>query len=264
MNAPDPATILDWYDRHARRLPWRVPPARSRKGERADPYHIWLSEVMLQQTTVAAVGPYFQEFLERWPRVQELAAAELDEVLTAWAGLGYYARARNLHKCANAVVHDYGGRFPDTEDGLRALPGIGPYTAAAIASIAFDRHAHTRGRQYRAGDVASLCGRNADAGCQTGAARTGSRADPAIAARGLCAGSDGSGGHDLHTPITALQSLSVARCLRGLCDRHDRSSAAPDPRNPCAPCAAPWPIGWCAVTAPSFCAVGRRRGSSAA
>ncbi len=141
MNAPDPATILDWYDRHARRLPWRVPPARSRKGERADPYHIWLSEVMLQQTTVAAVGPYFQKFLERWPRVQELAAAELDEVLTAWAGLGYYARARNLHKCANAVVHDYGGRFPDTEDGLRALPGIGPYTAAAIASIAFDRHA---------------------------------------------------------------------------------------------------------------------------
>jgi len=141
MNSPDPAPILDWYDRHARRLPWRVPPARSRKGERADPYHVWLSEVMLQQTTVAAVGPYFQEFLARWPRVQDLASAGLDEVLTAWAGLGYYARARNLHKCANAVVGEYGGVFPDTEYGLRALPGIGPYTAAAIASIAFDRHA---------------------------------------------------------------------------------------------------------------------------
>lgn len=141
MNAPDPATILKWYDRHARRLPWRVPPAKSKKGERADPYHVWLSEVMLQQTTVAAVGPYFQKFLERWPRVHDLAAAELDEVLTAWAGLGYYARARNLHKCARVVVGEQGGMFPDTEDGLRALPGIGPYTAAAIASIAFNRHA---------------------------------------------------------------------------------------------------------------------------
>ncbi|MDE0779996.1 MAG: A/G-specific adenine glycosylase [Alphaproteobacteria bacterium] len=141
MNTPDPAILLKWYDRHARRLPWRVPPARSRKGERADPYHVWLSEVMLQQTTVAAVRPYFQKFLERWPRIHDLAAAELDEVLTVWAGLGYYARARNLHKCATIVVAEHGGLFPDTEDGLRALPGIGPYTAAAIASIAFDCHA---------------------------------------------------------------------------------------------------------------------------
>lgn len=106
-----------------------------------DPYRIWLSEVMLQQTTVAAVAPYYQTFLERWPTVDALAAAPLDEVLTAWAGLGYYARARNLHKCAIAVSRELGGRFPDSEAGLAALPGIGPYTAAAIAAIAFERPA---------------------------------------------------------------------------------------------------------------------------
>ncbi|MDA0787210.1 MAG: A/G-specific adenine glycosylase [Proteobacteria bacterium] len=140
---PDPSatTILEWYDRHARRLPWRMPPSRSRRGEYADPYHVWLSEVMLQQTTVVTVGPYFRKFLARWPRVEDLAAADLDQVLTEWAGLGYYARARNLHKCARLVCDDHGGRFPDTEVGLRELPGIGPYTAAAIAAIAFGRTA---------------------------------------------------------------------------------------------------------------------------
>jgi A/G-specific adenine glycosylase len=141
MPEPKPATILEWYDRHARRLPWRMPPAQSRKGRRADPYHVWLSEVMLQQTTVVTVGPYFQKFLDRWPHVSDLAAAPLDDVLTAWAGLGYYARARNLHKCAQRVVYDHAGVFPDTEEGLRELPGIGPYTAAAIAAIAFNRNA---------------------------------------------------------------------------------------------------------------------------
>jgi len=139
MPDPSAATILEWYDRHARHLPWRIPPAQSRRGVRADPYRVWLSEVMLQQTTVVTVGPYFREFLERWPRVEDLAAADLDQVLTQWAGLGYYARARNLHKCARLVCSDHGGRFPDTEAGLRALPGIGPYTAAAIAAIAFGR-----------------------------------------------------------------------------------------------------------------------------
>ncbi|MCX7321493.1 MAG: A/G-specific adenine glycosylase [Hyphomicrobiales bacterium] len=129
-----PAQILAWYDRHRRRLPWRALP-----GETADPYRVWLSEIMLQQTTVAAVGPYFMKFLARWPTVSDLARASQDDVLRMWAGLGYYSRARNLHACAVAVLRDHGGVFPDTEAGLRALPGIGPYTASAIAAIAFER-----------------------------------------------------------------------------------------------------------------------------
>ncbi|GAA0537717.1 A/G-specific adenine glycosylase [Rhizomicrobium palustre] len=126
--------LLAWYDRHRRVLPWRALP-----GKKADPYRVWLSEIMLQQTTVQAVGPYFKDFLSRWPRVEDLAAAPLDEVLAAWAGLGYYARARNLHKAAKVVAEEMGGKFPDTAEGLRALPGVGPYTAGAIAAIAFDR-----------------------------------------------------------------------------------------------------------------------------
>src|SRR3954470_2745350 len=129
-----PALLLAWYDRHRRRLPWR-PPA----GERADPYRVWLSEIMLQQTGVKTVAPYFEKFLARWPGVAALGRASQDDVLRMWAGLGYYSRARNLHACAVAVVRHHGGRFPDTEEGLRALPGIGPYTASAIAAIAFDR-----------------------------------------------------------------------------------------------------------------------------
>ena len=108
-------------------------------GERADPYRVWLSEIMLQQTGVKTVGPYFEKFVARWPDVAALGRASLDDVLRMWAGLGYYSRARNLHACAVAVLRDHGGVFPDTEEGLRALPGIGPYTAAAIAAIAFDR-----------------------------------------------------------------------------------------------------------------------------
>jgi A/G-specific adenine glycosylase len=142
---PDPLAagraLLDWYDQHARALPWRVPPGGDGKGRRPDPYHVWLSEVMLQQTTVATVGPYFRAFVARWPTVRALAAADLDSVLHAWQGLGYYARARNLHRCAEAIVRDHGGRFPDGEAALSGLPGVGPYTAAAIAAIAFDRPA---------------------------------------------------------------------------------------------------------------------------
>jgi A/G-specific adenine glycosylase len=135
------APLLDWYDRHARRLPWRVGPAARRRGERADPYRVWLSEVMLQQTTVAAVAGYFRAFTERWPTVADLAAAAEEDVMKAWAGLGYYARARNLKRCAEAVAADHGGRFPESEAALLALPGIGAYTAAAVAAIAFGRPA---------------------------------------------------------------------------------------------------------------------------
>ena len=131
--APDPADLLAWYDRHRRVLPWRA-----KAGRKADPYAVWLSEIMLQQTTVKTVGPYYAKFLHLWPTVEALAAAPLDDVLRAWAGLGYYARARNLHACARAVVERHQGIFPRNLEALRALPGIGEYTSAAVGSIAFD------------------------------------------------------------------------------------------------------------------------------
>lgn len=131
--------LLAWYDAHGRELPWRLRPAQLAAGLRADPYRIWLSEVMLQQTTIPHATPYFLKFTHRWPTVSDLAAAPDEEVMAAWAGLGYYARARNLLACARAVAKDHGGVFPDTEEGLRNLPGLGPYTAAAVAAIAFDR-----------------------------------------------------------------------------------------------------------------------------
>lgn len=130
----DPAqALLDWYDVHRRTLPWRAP-----KGRRADPYKVWLSEIMLQQTTVQAVAGYYRKFLTRWPGVRDLADASQDDVLAAWAGLGYYARARNLHAAAKVVAEQMGGKFPTTAQDLRALPGVGAYTAGAIAAIAYD------------------------------------------------------------------------------------------------------------------------------
>ena len=133
---PASAALLAWYDRHRRDLPWRAKP-----GQTPDPYAVWLSEIMLQQTTVPAVKSYYTAFLARWPRVEDLAGAPVDDVMRAWAGLGYYSRARNLHACARVVAGDLAGRFPDDEASLLKLPGIGPYTAAAISAIAFGRRA---------------------------------------------------------------------------------------------------------------------------
>jgi len=128
--------LLTWYDRHRRRLPWRALP-----DDTPDPYRVWLSEIMLQQTTVKTVGPYFEAFVARWPTVDAMAASDIEDILKAWAGLGYYSRARNLYACATFVSEKLGGRFPDTVEGLRQLPGVGAYTAAAVAAIAFNRRA---------------------------------------------------------------------------------------------------------------------------
>ena len=130
-------SLLDWYDREGRELPWRIRPEDREKGETADPYKVWLSEIMLQQTTTVHAAPYWEKFLRRWPSVSDLARADRDEVLAMWAGLGYYARARNLHKCAVEVQSEFGGRFPGSEAELLKLPGIGPYTAATMAAICF-------------------------------------------------------------------------------------------------------------------------------
>lgn len=130
--------LLSWYDSHAREMPWRVGPHDRAAGVVPDPYAVWMSEIMLQQTTVVTVKDYFRRFIARWPTVSALAAAEDADVMAEWAGLGYYARARNLLKCARAVVDEHGGFFPADHDALLKLPGIGPYTAASVSSIAFD------------------------------------------------------------------------------------------------------------------------------
>lgn len=133
------AELLEWYDLNAREMPWRTSPADRKNGVMPDPYHVWMSEIMLQQTTVAAVKEYFLKFTRLWPTVHDLASAADEDVMAAWAGLGYYARARNLLKCARVVVSDHGGTFPNDHATLLKLPGIGPYTAAAVSSIAFDQ-----------------------------------------------------------------------------------------------------------------------------
>jgi A/G-specific adenine glycosylase len=144
------SNLLEWYDVHARPMPWRTPPTEKKAGVRPDPYRIWLSEVMLQQTTVAAVKDYFNRFTARWPTVADLAAAADGDVMGEWAGLGYYARARNLLKCARTIMNEHGGVFPGDHATLLSLPGIGPYTAAAISSIAYDlRHVVVDGNVER-------------------------------------------------------------------------------------------------------------------
>jgi len=130
--------LLDWYGQHARAMPWRISPEDHAAGVRPDPYKVWLSEVMLQQTQVATVHDYFLKFERLWPTIEDLAAADLEDILKAWAGLGYYSRARNLKKCADEIVSGHDGNFPNTYETLIRLPGIGDYTASAIASIAFN------------------------------------------------------------------------------------------------------------------------------
>ncbi len=171
------SVLLAWYDRHARALPWRVGPSDRKKGVVPDPYRVWLSEIMLQQTVVKAAAPYFDKFTKRWPTVADLASASLEEVMAAWAGLGYYSRARNLHACAVEVASNYGGRFPDEEKALLALPGIGPYTAAAIAAIAFDRPANVVD-----GNVERVMARlhNSDAAIPSGKKDLAALADPLV------------------------------------------------------------------------------------
>jgi A/G-specific adenine glycosylase len=137
-NKPDPNKLLDWYDCNAREMPWRIAPKNRLAGTQPNPYHVWLSEIMLQQTTVASVKPYFTKFTKKWPTIFDLANAKDDEVMGAWAGLGYYARARNLLKCARLIAKNKSGKFPEEMEALLKLPGIGPYTASAISSIAYD------------------------------------------------------------------------------------------------------------------------------
>ena len=208
-----PGRLLAWYDAHHRDLPWRVPPSALAAGVRPDPYHVWLSEIMLQQTTVEAVKPYFRKFLKKWPEVTDLAAAEPEDVMKAWAGLGYYSRARNLKKCADLVASLPGSLFPDDEDGLRGLPGIGAYTAAAIAAIAFGRRAVVVD-----GNVERVMSRLFEIRTPLPDSKAEIRAlleglVPDGTARRLRAGDDGSRRDDLHAEATALHALPSARRL---------------------------------------------------
>ena len=249
--------MLAWYDRHRRVLPWRARP-----GEAIDPYRVWLSEIMLQQTTVKTVGPYFARFLARWPDVGALAAAPLDDVLRLWAGLGYYARARNLHACARAVAQR--GGFPRTEAELVTLPGIGRYTAAAIASIAFDAPAVPVD-----GNVERVVTRLFAVEAELPAAkpeiqRLANDADACRAHRRFRAGADGPRRHHLHAGEAGLRALPVDGGLRGAAARRsaDVSAQGAEAGGEASPRRGVRTS--CAPTAACCCAAGRRRDCSAA
>ncbi len=213
--------LLAWYDAARRDLPWRAA-----RGERPDPYHVWLSEMMLQQTMVKAVAPYYRAFLARWPRIEDMARAPLEDVLAAWAGLGYYARARNMHKTARIVASEFGGRFPRTGAELIKLPGIGPYTAAAIAAIAFDEPAtvvdgnveRVVARLFAVDDPLPRARPNLRALAETltPTERTGDFAQAMM---------------DLGATICAPRTPACSRCpLRGDCKGHAQGIAAALPR----------------------------------
>ncbi|MFT3809387.1 MAG: hypothetical protein QM698_05665 [Micropepsaceae bacterium] len=223
FSKPVSSKLLAWYDVHARTLPWRYRP-----GERADPYRVWLSEVMLQQTTVAAVKAYFERFTALWPTVFDLAAAPVDDVMREWAGLGYYSRARNLHAAARAVAAL--GAFPDTEETLRTLPGIGPYTASAIAAIAFDRKASPVD-----GNIERVVARLFAVETPLPAAKPELKALAASLTPGERAGDFAqammdSGRHDLHPAQSGLRALSAEGRLQGLQGRHRRHAPPPRPQ----------------------------------
>ncbi len=215
------AAVLAWYDRHRRDLPWRAGP-----GEAADPYKVWLSEIMLQQTTVAAVKPYYAAFLARWPTVGLLAETRMEEVMRAWAGLGYYSRARNLFACAKIVAGEFGGRFPATEAGLRALPGIGAYTAAAIAAIAFGRRAAAID-----GNVMRVIARLFAIETPLPAAKTAIKARAEALVPGARPGDFAQAMMDLGATLCLPKQPACGRCpVREFCLGHARGVAASLPR----------------------------------
>ena len=223
-SCPQPTALLAWYDRHRRKLPWRALPGQ----KRADPYRVWLSEIMLQQTTVKAVAPYYARFLARWDDVGALAAAPLDDVLKAWAGLGYYARARNLHASARAVVERHGGKFPASVAELRALPGIGDYTAAAIAAIAYDLPATPVD-----GNVERVIARLYAITTPLPAAkpeirRLAGALTPPTPRRRFRPSHDGSRRDHLHAEESGLRFVPLERKLRRVCARRRGNVAAAD------------------------------------
>ena len=261
-SAGRPALLLDWYDRHRRRLPWR-PPA----GERADPYRVWLSEIMLQQTGVKTVGPYFEKFLARWPDVAALGRASQDDVLRMWAGLGYYSRARNLHACAVAVLRDHGGVFPDTEEGLRKLPGIGPYTAAAIGAIAFDIRTmpvdgnieRVTSRLYAVEEPLPQAKPRIQ---ELASTLLGSPATE-VSRRRQRAGADGSGLLDLHAEEAGLCAVSAERGLRRPRARRSGDISAQGAEEDRETCAVER-HSWSRAAMSCWCARGRKKACSAA
>ncbi len=208
------AAIAEWYRDHARILPWRAPPD---SGQRTDPYHVWLSEIMLQQTTVAAVIPYFTRFITTWPTIHALAHAPAEDVLSAWAGLGYYSRARSLIACAQIIVNDHGGAFPSDSDALKRLPGIGDYTAAAIAAIAFGGNAIPVDANIErvVARLAAITG--TIAGCQSDDSRSSSDGLAREGWRRFCPGADGSGRHHLHCARTQMHGVPSRITVSGPC-----------------------------------------------
>ena len=219
--------LLEWYDEYGRNLPWRVRGASERKP---DPYLVWLSEIMLQQTTVAAVKPYFQRFVELWPTVRGLASADEAQVMSEWAGLGYYSRARNLIKCARIVAWERGGEFPSEQSGLLSLPGIGPYTAAAISSIAFGRRATVVDGNVERVIARMRLVRSRTPSAKKGNPRDRGRPDADGTSRRLRPSIDGLGSHRLQAEESELRNLPLDGVLHGTERRRSEQHSGASPQ----------------------------------